>query len=541
MIKNIFLPERIDNNFLFGQKYLGLEISKAALAGTKIYVSGKKATIDDFYHEPIIKNENEENDQSIINAIQKLLEKAGASCQIKLSVPNYQVIFKEMTLPFLAEDKIRQVLPFELEPNIPFAIVDVAFDFIITRQDKEKKETTILVSIIQKKDLNYYIDLLQKAGVPLKAITIDVFALYGLYCIHPDYGHLQEAVSLIDLGFNYTTVTYIYHQQLFTIRSINYGINTIAKNIAETLKKKPSEILEEIIRFGFAPTNNKAYDNALQKELTNLFNQIDFTFNAFASQIASYSQIKKIIAISRGTKIKDFDIQIKENLGIPAEFFDSHKLLSLKNLAAKAPLNNVPMQNLLSFGAAYPFSSTGFFDLLKYQETEQDEKLLKKQVIAAFMMFILFFGTLIGYSWMQRSQLGKKINNAKKTALAELQREFDVVENNLTAAVDSAQTKLNDLETIWGGFSGTFRHSFLKDLQELSILIDREGIGLDLKKLIMNKKNIIMNGQVRDYKALTTFEEELNESKLFKLASSVPQETKFEIKLIITPDDEVSS
>jgi len=100
--------------------------------------------------------------------------------------------------------------------------------------------------------------------------------------------------------------------------------------------------------------------------------------------------------------------------------------------------------------------------------------------------------------------------------------------------------KLDEEEAIWEGFAGKFKYSFLKYLQDLCVRIDREGIGLDLKKLIMNKENTTLIGQVRDYKALKTFEEELNESKLFKLIS-VPQKPKFEVKLIIKNEGEERS
>jgi len=537
MIKNIFLPERIGNTFIFTQKYLGLEITKATLIGTKVSIAGKKTTIFDFYHEPIIKRENEENDQSVANAIQKLLQKAGRSCQIKLAIPNHLVVFKEFTFPFLEEDKIRQILPLELEPKIPFSVADIAFDFIVTNCDVAQKNTTILVGVIQKKDLDYYLQLLEKAKVSLSNVTIDLFAFYGLYTVHPKYRALQEAVSLIDLGFQYTTVSYVNKQQLYTSRSINHGLNTIAKNIAEKLTKKPSEILEQIIRFGLAKTKSKTYNDTLNQELNKLFAQIQFTFNAFASQISSYDPIKHIILISRGTKIKELDTQIKQALDIPTDFFNTDALLNLPTLTTKSPLNHIPLQNLISLGASYPFSPTSSFDFLAFQDTKSDENLLTKQFLTAIVMFTLFFGTLISYSYMQRSSLRKQTNKARQAALNKIRQEFDVVENSLPVAVEGAQVKLNEEESIWGGVSGAFRFSPLQYLQELCIQIDKESIGLNLKKLIINKKAINLFGQVRDYKALTILKEELGESKLFRVAS-VPQEPVFEIKLIIKHEDE---
>ncbi len=538
MIKNLFLPEQIRGSFIFDQTYLGLEITKTSLAGTKIKVSGKKASILDFYYVPVIKKENETAEESTISALNDLHKKTG-SCHVKLSLPNNIAIFKELSFPFLEKEKIKQVLPYELDPQIPFSIHDIAFDFIITKQDKETKKSTILVGIVQKKDITYYLNLLEKAQFPIKTITIDIFALYNLYAIHPKYKNFTEATTLLDIGFQYTTISYTINNELLAIRSINYGLNTIAKNIAEKTKSTPSKILEHILRFGFAKTDAADINKAITAVLTQFSKQINFTLDAFSAQITNYVVPKKIILITRGTHIKEFDEYLSKMLSIPTEFFTTNDLVS-KQLNIKAVVSKIPLINVISLGAAYPFAPAASFDLLQSLDLEHSKILLKQQLFTAFFMTILFFGLLIGYGYIQKSGVRKKINRAKQSALSELTQEFDIADRNLATAVENAQQKLDEEEAIWEGFAGKFKYSFLKYLQDLCVRIDREGIGLDLKKLIMNKENTTLIGQVRDYKALKTFEEELNESKLFKLIS-VPQKPKFEVKLIIKNEGEERS
>ena len=74
-------------------------------------------------------------------------------------------------------------------------------------------------------------------------------------------------------------------------------------------------------------------------------------------------------------------------------------------------------------------------------------------------------------------------------------------------------------------------------MQELSAIIDRQSLGLDLKSLSIENGIITIEGQVKDFKALETLENELNESKLFSHIT-VPQETKFTIKLTIKKNEE---
>ncbi len=534
MIKNIFLPERIGDIFLFSQKYLGLEITKTALIGARVLITGKKVTIYEFDYDPIIKNE-EETDQILIANLNKFFQKNDSFLPINLSLPNNLIIFKELTIPFLEEEKIREILPFELEPQIPFSLHNIAFDFIITKQNFVEKKSVIFVAIIQKKELNHVLELIKAAGGTTSKITVDLFALYGLYLIHPIYKNIHEAVALIDVGFQYTAVSYINQQQLQATRSINIGLNIIAKNIAKKTKQTPGEVLEQIIRFGISKTANQIFNKSLEEELTHFYAQLQFTLNTFASQ--TDQTVQRIILLSRGTKIKELDTQFEKFFELPTEFFNTHKLLELPTLTTKKNINSIPLQNLISFASVYPFSPTSSFDLLIMHEAKEHEQILEKQIIVAFIMLLVFFGTLIGYRYMQVTKIENQINKARKSALLQIKNKFEIVENNLATAVESAQIKLNEEQAIWEDISGASRFSFLKYLQELSSKIDRKGIGLDLKKLILNKKSIILVGQVPDFPDLKTLKEELNESKLFKLAS-VPQEPNFkEIKLTITPED----
>jgi Tfp pilus assembly protein PilN len=140
---------------------------------------------------------------------------------------------------------------------------------------------------------------------------------------------------------------------------------------------------------------------------------------------------------------------------------------------------------------------------------------------------------------MQYASATKHIARAKNSALMLLNTEFGITDRNLPSAVETAQQKLTEEESVWEGLSGQLRPSFLKYLLELSTKLDRDSLGLELKKLTMNKKNITLNGQVhdKDYTALKNLVEVLKESKLFNLVSA-PQATTFDITLTIKNENE---
>jgi hypothetical protein len=74
-------------------------------------------------------------------------------------------------------------------------------------------------------------------------------------------------------------------------------------------------------------------------------------------------------------------------------------------------------------------------------------------------------------------------------------------------------------------------------LQELGSKIDRVSLGLDLKKMSMKDKEIILQGKVKDFEALETFEEELMELKGLELKDR-PRELVFTVSLFVQDDQD---
>ena len=79
----------------------------------------------------------------------------------------------------------------------------------------------------------------------------------------------------------------------------------------------------------------------------------------------------------------------------------------------------------------------------------------------------------------------------------------------------------------------------MRYLQELNTRINRNALGLEMKRIAIKsdersggKDTLIFEGSVRDYDALRTLEEDLQDTQLF---TNVPkqQEPKFNISLVI--------
>ncbi|MFX0075659.1 MAG: hypothetical protein ACFE96_09465, partial [Candidatus Hermodarchaeota archaeon] len=82
-----------------------------------------------------------------------------------------------------------------------------------------------------------------------EVVTVDLFALYGLYCRIPSYMQLEGDVALIDLGLSATRIAYIIDGKLSFIRTVPKGISVVAKMVGNQIGISPSDAIERIMRF----------------------------------------------------------------------------------------------------------------------------------------------------------------------------------------------------------------------------------------------------------------------------------------------------
>src|SRR5438876_1157981 len=108
MIKNILLPEKVGNYFIFPKRVVGFFLGKNIIKATQLYVSGSRKTIVEKYFEEHLEVSNtlSQNDK-LSRAIEKIITRIDKYDSIKVSLPGSLVIFKELTLPFTDLDKIR--------------------------------------------------------------------------------------------------------------------------------------------------------------------------------------------------------------------------------------------------------------------------------------------------------------------------------------------------------------------------------------------------------------------------------------------------
>ncbi|MGB8367227.1 MAG: pilus assembly protein PilM, partial [Candidatus Babeliales bacterium] len=411
MIKEIFLPEKIGDYYLFSKRIVGIDIGKTHINAVLVYMRGKTITIERCIEEKIENGTAANHDERIIAALRIIFEQIGSYDAVYTTLSSSLVVFKELKLPFLSREKIEMVVNFEVEPLLPFPLQDAVVDFIITKQVPEEKSSEILVAAVQKKHIVHCLEIFGQAKILVDKVIVDFFALYSLYKRIPIYNQLRGSVVLIDFGFQSIRIAYLFDGQLRLIRTINQGISHIAITLSNILHISRSEAMDYIIRFGLEKTDWPEYTQAVTETLTEFWKTVNFTFSSFIVQTPE-SSINKIFLLGDGGQIKGLSSFISTLLQVSVEIFDSGLIIQDKEikLASKHMIANTCTTAL---SVALPSPIIKYFNFRRNEFQIVDHTLLIKQLIMTFLLTSVLVIMLFSFYIMQIKKLSREVYDSE--------------------------------------------------------------------------------------------------------------------------------
>lgn len=522
MIRNLFLPDRVKGYYLFGTRIIGFDIGKAAVRATQIYCKGREIVIEKCFEIPIQSNITPSEYQDLASAaIKAILEQAKYNTIVS-SLSSSQAIFKELKLPFIGIDTIKKVIGFEVEPLLPFSLNDAAIDCIITKENGTENSSEVLVGAVQNQYMAQHLALFEAAGVQPEQVTIDLFALYGLYKMIPAYAQQKGGIVLLEIEAQSTRMAYIYDGQLRFIRTLSKGLLDQARHISATLAISEQEAFEHIIRYGLEPAHNEGYVGAIKQAFATSFNDVMFTLQSFVSQAKPVQSINKIIIFGTSAAIKGLPELITDLSHIKCEIFHINGLIHNGfGISAKSA---IPQANIVSLAAALPNSSTSAFNLRQREFALSNARQFMRQFIIALALLGLILGSLLAMAIWQTRKLKREASQSEQEVVATLKEKIKKIPDDLNGiddTLEAAKSEVNREEKMWSTFSSASHPHFLEYLLELTNKIDKASLGLELEKLTITADTIIMKAQVKGYEELAALQRDLAESKLFSYVERV--------------------
>lgn len=533
MIKQLFLPEKIGSYYLFGKRILGIDIGKTHISATQLYLSGSTITLEKVIEHKIVASNTTPYQERVVDTLKLVLESCDKATEIHSALPSSQAVFKEIKLPFTSREQISKIIKFEIEPLLPFATQEAIIDFIITKKIPEEKSSEILVAATQKQIIAQHLELFTAAGVDPSVITVDFFSLYGLYLQIPSFAQLPGSIALIDLGVQSTQIAYICNGQLRLIRTLPYGVNTIAKEAGDIAGISTADALEEIIRFGLESNDQSSHLDAIMQAVSSFWNKINFTLTSFTAQTQQES-ISHLFLFGGGAHIKGLASFVTNQMHIPTELFNGAKITQAGITVPNKAM--VTSSSIMSLAAAFPSPIVNEFNLRKENFKVVKTRAALQQIIALAALLFALLAIVLTHTILEIGKYNTEIAQSQEEALEALKKHFKTIEpeeEELTDDVmETARREKTSEENRWLPFSN--KKLFLQILLELTSKIDKEGLGLVVDQLTITDSTITLKARVKDFEALKNLERELRKSKLFISVES-PPEPDFTMKIKLAP------
>ena len=261
---------------------------------------------------------------TIIDTIRDLVTSTSKTRDVVTSVSGHSVIVKKITLPFMTETELEESIQWEAERHIPFDINDVNIDFQILGYGSENPDLMEVILVAAKKDIiNDYVSVIMEAGLNPVVMDIEAFALENMLGINYEL-EKDDIVAIANLGATVTNINILKDNLSAFTRDIFKGGNQITEEIQRQLHVDYEEAEKiKVGQKGEGPSQS-VVENVLRSASESLAVEIGNSLDFFQSSTTS-QKISKLYVSGGGSKIKDFDIILQQQIGIPVEIANPFK------------------------------------------------------------------------------------------------------------------------------------------------------------------------------------------------------------------------
>jgi general secretion pathway protein L len=460
------------------RKILGIDIRNQALTAVLLNSSLREYHVDDFIHLPFSGPDDPE--RSLSAALETLTERMDLSgSDYVVSVPAHQFIFRNMQVPFHSAKKIRMVLPFELEPTLPFAVDELAIDFHTLNGAPAGDQTELIAAAIEKKHLTPYIEALASVKIDPEKLTLSGLPI-ALCLAHQ--ADSQEDLLFIEIDEAHATLFVLVGGRLQLIRSFP---------LPSAGPSKASMLCAQIQQTLAAFQESSALDLEPLEAIISDAGDID---GEMAAGISKILQIPVKVA------------SIAEQLDIPLTTdTDSQWIPGQMDNALALALMEVEGYHGLNFHKGQ-FAAQKF--LAKHKSA-----LIKTGVLAAAVLVLMFFNLL-----MKTHILNKRIDTINNQMTQIFKETFPEVKK-VRYPFQEMQAKMRETKsnTVLQAEGGPHIRS-IDIINSISEKIPTD-ITINLNRLVIQPDNVLISGTTDAYDSVDTIKSRLEQIEQFEKVS----------------------
>ncbi|MDM8523384.1 pilus assembly protein PilM [Desulfococcaceae bacterium HSG8] len=460
------------------RKILGLDIRQDSVTAVMAKSGIKGNWIEGHAHVPMPGQEDIENRlTAAMETITDKMDVAGSVCVA--SFPANQVSYRNIRLPFKDRRKIRQIIPFELEPALPFPVEEMITDFHIIpdypADGDTRDHTNIIATAVEKNKLKSYLDVLTSFKTEPEIITVGGYPT-GL-CL-AKFADIPENCIFMDIEAVRCTVFVIISGQTYMMRSFPINSNT----------GKTRSICTDIQRL------LASFDEMLGPDLNFYPDEIYITGYGIEEGFEQEAERFLEIPIKRADIIRDTGTVIK-----------THPTTSMKT---PAQMDNGFSLALLEIQGISALNFRRGDYAPKKQWAEHKSSFIKIAILAGLVLIAGFSNMMIESHYMEKklATLDEQIETIFKRVLPD---------TPIVNPSHQVRVKIGELgkNISPGEMEGNVRTVDI--LNDISTRIPKE-IDVKLTRLVIGQGNVLISGDTDTYNAVDDVKNKLESSNFFK-------------------------
>jgi type IV pilus assembly protein PilM len=287
------------------------------LAQTKNGLQLTKYFQREILNDPSVDDETKRKQRT--EAIRAILKEARVrNRKTVLCVPGRSVFTRTRTLPPVPQYKVAQIVRYEIQQQIPFALDQIALDYQILNRTEAGSYDVMMVAI--KVDVvDKQLEVLKDTKCRIRSVDVSPIAAYNWLKHAGEFGTEGECVALLDLGSSTTDIVIERGNQFRFTRPLNIGGDDITRAISKDFGLNFGDAEKAKRQRAFAPTGDPKVDGKLGEVigpvLNRLINEVSRSFGYFRS-LPGGGTVDRVVVTGGGAKLKNMIPFLQRHLGL---------------------------------------------------------------------------------------------------------------------------------------------------------------------------------------------------------------------------------
>ena len=432
-----------------------------------------------------------------------------AKSQLVVAMPGRSVIVRHFKVPSVGASRIRQIIKYEAQQQVPFPLEEVIWDYqILKSEDKAAPDINIALVAVKSGLINDLIAKISGLGIAPDLIEATSFAVFN--CAKFNDTLDNGPIVLIDIGATSTDISVAKEKQLVFTRSIHIAGNDITRAIQK----------EQSIGFEDAEKtkHKKGNISAAVSVLETLSSEIHRSISFYMSQMDRKSEFRKVVLTGQSSNLKEITTFLSNSLKMEVVELNPFSNILISNERMLDIVDRSPNAWSVAIGSALTaLKETDTKINLLPSELIIEKKLKKKRMplIMSAILLILIFVTMHIFALQNYI-----IKDSKLQRIKDILKKCDSFIPRIKE-LEEERTKIKQRLNV--SKSVIFKRDlWTRTLMEMSRLTPSDIIILQFSSTVEEKDNtLLVIGLVDSYPALNNFIFRLKFSPYFKDAKLV--------------------